>query len=177
MHELIAATFKNQFYEADNTLLVGGYEEPFYRAPQGVTPARICYRQDYASSALHEVAHWCIAGPARRLIDDYGYWYEPDGRNAEQQQEFEQVEVKPQALEWIFSKTVGITFRVSADNLSSSCTPGTAFPEQVFDQVQAYLADGLTSRAEAFVNALSDSMPGASQALDPNHYRINELAL
>src|SRR3546814_2809228 len=49
------------------------------------------------------VAHWCLAGAARRRQDDYGYWYAADGRDLEQQHLFEQVEVKPQALELLFS--------------------------------------------------------------------------
>ncbi|GAM69307.1 transporting ATPase [Vibrio sp. JCM 19236] len=26
---------------------------------------------------MHEIAHWCVAGPKRRLLEDFGYWYEP----------------------------------------------------------------------------------------------------
>ncbi len=53
----------------------------------------------FYASALHEIAHWCIAGENRCQQVDYGYWYEPNGRSEERQFEFEKVEVKPQALE------------------------------------------------------------------------------
>ncbi len=49
----------------------------------GFTPAR-CMR-----------FHWCIAGKARRNRVDFGYWYCPDGRDAQTQSQFEDVEVKP----------------------------------------------------------------------------------
>lgn len=60
---------------------------------------------------MHELAHWCIAGPERRLLADYGYWYEPDGRTEQIQAEFEKVEVKPQAVEWILSASCGFPFK------------------------------------------------------------------
>lgn len=177
MHKLVTSAFKQTFFESHNTLLVGGREEPFYQAHRETEPALICYREDYVSSALHEIAHWCIAGPARRLIDDYGYWYEPDGRNTAQQQEFELVEVKPQALEWIFSKSIGLTFRISADNLVSNDLPSIEFSQHVYTQVQTYLTEKMPTRAKAFVNAIADSTSHASWALDPNSYQIDELAL
>ena len=82
------------------TVLCGGAAEPFYQPATVEDPVhRIHYREDFVSSSLHELAHWLVAGPERRLLPDWGYWYAPDGRDAEQQHRFEQVEVKPQALE------------------------------------------------------------------------------
>src|SRR5690606_17895265 len=95
--DLLETLFHDCFGEQFNTLLVGGKEEPFYRSSRNGEQAEIHYRHDYFRSALHEVAHWCVAGEARRQQDDYGYWYAPDGRNAGQQKAFEQVEVLPQA--------------------------------------------------------------------------------
>ncbi len=40
------------------------------------------------------------------LLPDLGYWYAPDGRIEEQQALFEQVEIKPQAIEWLFAKSL-----------------------------------------------------------------------
>ena len=51
-----------------------------------------------------------IAGPEQRLLDDFGYWYVPDRRTLEQQKQFEQVEVKPQAIEWVLSNAAGYLF-------------------------------------------------------------------
>ncbi len=72
----------------------------------------------FFNSALHEISHWSIAGDKRRLLPDLGYWYAPDGRTAEQQALFEQVEIKPQAIEWLFATAFGRKFRVSLDNLT-----------------------------------------------------------
>jgi hypothetical protein len=75
------------------TILIGGGSEPVYLPSGDLTlkPHRIIYREDFFASALHEVAHWCLAGTRRRLLEDYGYWYRPDGRNREEQEAFEKV--------------------------------------------------------------------------------------
>src|SRR5699024_8331667 len=106
-------------FSAYHTELVGGAAEPLYPPWQHNQPARIYYTPDYYRSALHEVAHWCIAGPQRRKLEDYGYWYAPEGRNAEQQLQFESVEVRPQALELLCCAAVGHDFYVSCDNFSA----------------------------------------------------------
>ena len=111
-------------FEADyRTRLVGGALEPEYRP---ATDARgwhlLCYREDYPASALHEAAHWCIAGEQRRQQLDFGYWYAPDGRDAMTQRQFERVETQPQAIEWHFALAAGMWFCVSIDILD--CYPG-----------------------------------------------------
>jgi len=177
MQPLIDSIFKNVFYARYNTLLIGGYDEPYYIAPRGADSALICYREDYIASALHEVAHWCIAGPARRLVDDYGYWYAPDGRTPQQQKEFEAAELRPQALEWIFSKSIGVSFRISVDNLMCDRVPDTTFSTAVLEQVKRYLRDGLPDRAIAFTNALSEENLEPIMPLDPKNYGMKELTL
>lgn len=110
--------FSDCFAAQWNTVLAGGVEEPFYRPATNVQgPHLLHYRSDFFASALHEAAHWCIAGERRLQQADFGYWYAPDGRNPTQQQAFEAVEVKPQALEWLFSLACGYRFSVSVDNL------------------------------------------------------------
>lgn len=102
------------------TVLMGGADEPLYQpASESSGRHQIHFRADYFRSALHEIAHWCVAGPERRLLEDYGYWYSPDGRNAEQQAAFEQVEVTPQAYELLFCAACGHPFNVSLDNLEA----------------------------------------------------------
>ena len=92
--------FDQLFLHQYNTCLRGGGAEPIYLPASSCGELhRVIFRHDYFSSALHEVAHWCIAGPLRRQQVDYGYWYVPDGRDAQQQLRFEQVEARPQALE------------------------------------------------------------------------------
>jgi elongation factor P hydroxylase len=109
--------FERCFLEDYHTRLIGGALEPLYRPGRGTALHQVYYRQDYFASALHEVAHWCIAGQRRRQQEDFGYWYAPDGRDQKTQRSFEQVEVKPQALEWHFSRACGYRFRLSVDNL------------------------------------------------------------
>lgn len=147
--------FNDLFRETDRTLLVSGGEEPEYipaRTPDGL--AQVMFAYDYYASALHEISHWCIAGAQRRKLHDYGYWYCPDGRNAEQQMAFEKVEVKPQALEWLFSVAAGSRFHVSVDNLTGSGTDEKNFREKVWAQTQVYLREGLPDRADRFYRTL-----------------------
>jgi elongation factor P hydroxylase len=155
---IIRAIFADEFEAKYSTILVGGGSEPLYlpKASHNV-PAKIIYRADYLSSALHEIAHWCIAGEKRLNMQDYGYWYAPDGRSAEQQELFEQSEVKPQALEWMFSVACGQVFRLSTDNLSGNVeSPSSGlFSVAVADQAQQWCAnDQLPSRGLQFLNAL-----------------------
>jgi elongation factor P hydroxylase len=140
-----------------HTILRGGYEEPFYQAPTSGRAGTIQYRNDFFASALHEVAHWCIAGSARRQLDDYGYWYAPDGRDNEQQMAFEAVESKPQALEWFFAKACAYPFKISVDNLGASDgqLPDTRrFSQAVLSQAQQWQCAGLPERAAQFFRAL-----------------------
>ena len=96
----------------------GGHTEPFYRAPQAGKPACIEFREDYPRSLLHELAHYCLAGDRRRQLDDFGFWYAPEGRSAEEQVAFEAAEVRPQALEWLFCDRIGLEFSPSRDDFS-----------------------------------------------------------
>ena len=141
----------NKIVLADyNTRLNGGFEEPFYRASSAAGMAEIQFTRDYERSALHELAHWCVAGEQRRQRDDYGYWYEPDGRGNKQQALFFSVEVKPQAIEKQFCAALDIPFDVSVDNLGHTdkddiCT----FRNAVDEQHRSYILSGLPGRAEA----------------------------
>ena len=131
-----------------HTRLVGGFSEPFYKAPSGNAPAQVQFTLDYQRSALHELAHWSIAGDSRRLLDDYGYWYAPDGRTSRQQKQFFEVEVKPQALERHFCDALELPFDVSADNLDNTAIDGLdSFRNDVEQQYNHYAATGLPERA------------------------------
>lgn len=149
--------FARCFRASHATLLLGGAGEPLYRPAAGAGDvSRLYYRADYFASALHEAAHWCIAGEARRRLVDFGYWYVGDGRSTAQQRRFEAVEYKPQALEWIFSRACGWRFRVSLDNLDGECDfrgAGT-FHRRILRQVSAWCEDGLPPRAGRFYAAL-----------------------
>lgn len=148
--------FRDCFFADYGTVLEGGGAEPLYLpSPQpDRSPHRIVYREDYFASALHEVAHWCIAGSARRQREDYGYWYRPDGRDVWEQAEFERAEARPQALEWIFSEACGFEFQLSADNLGAALGPSERFEQAVRRARDAYLRRGLSERAARFRDAL-----------------------
>jgi len=140
---------------AHHTRLAGGFDEPFYKASRGAAPAEIRFTHDFERSALHELAHWCVAGAERRQLDDYGYWYAPDGRTNTQQQLFFQVEVVPQAIEKHFCVALDIPFAVSVDNLGNSAVDGVAdFSAAVEKRFARFAQDGLTRRAEQIRHCL-----------------------
>ncbi|EXJ09837.1 elongation factor P hydroxylase [Nitrincola alkalisediminis] len=148
--------FKDCFEDTYQTRLVRGDIEPLYRPAQpGQDLHEIVFAHGFFSSALHEISHWLIAGPQRRLLEDFGYWYEPDGRTAAQQALFEQVEIKPQATEWILSDAAGYRFQVSTDNLNGEFKDNTEFKHSVYQQVCHYCEEGLPMRTEIFRNALA----------------------
>lgn len=150
----LVTLFESCFAAEFKTCLMPGGEEPEYLPPNTESRGRVIFKHDYFASALHEVAHWCLAGAERRLLPDYGYWYAPDGRTPEQQREFEQVEVKPQALEWLFSEAACAPFQISVDNLNQRLGASAAFKEAVAEQARAYLRDGLPPRAAIFNEVL-----------------------
>lgn len=169
-HIELEAVFHQVFESSHRTRLVGGAAEPLYSpASNAVSFHQIIYTRDYAASALHEIAHWCVAGRQRRLQEDYGYWYAPDGRSEQQQALFEKVEVKPQALEWIFSVAAGRGFRVSADNLAAELGASNEFKDAIFHQVQHYCVEGLPNRAHKFTEALAERS-GLCSPLTPDYY-------
>lgn len=160
--------FEQCFGEAFNTQLRGGAQEPFYQAAtadgehrRGTESATIFYRADYFRSAMHEVAHWCVAGAQRRQQDDYGYWYAPDGRSAEQQQAFEQLEVLPQAWELIFCAAANHPFGVSIDNLDGGAANMAEFQQAVSAKAEALLRDAPRShRGMLWSTALAEHFRG-----------------
>ena len=78
----LISIFNATFFLEYNTRLELGEDEPIYLPADDVNAyiTGLFCSWIYAS-ALHEIAHWCVAGPERRLQEDFGYWYEPDGRN------------------------------------------------------------------------------------------------
>lgn len=146
----LVEAFNTLFLPSFNTRILGGAKEPLYLPATLDCPATIYFRLDYPSSALHEISHWCIAGNERRLLEDYGYWYEPDSRDLLTQQEFERVEVKPQAVECVLHWAAGLPFQISVDNLAFPDYDASHFKHAVMDQVKKNLIFGLPKRAEAF---------------------------
>ncbi|EWH08883.1 hypothetical protein DS2_15184 [Catenovulum agarivorans DS-2] len=158
MHDIqdLIQLFNTTFVHSHNTVLVKGEDEPIYYPANNKQPAQVVFAHGYYASALHEIAHWCLAGIERRKQVDYGYWYNPDGRNEQQQKAFEQVEIKPQAIEWILSVAAGFNFKVSCDNLNGSYEPNRhEFRHKIHQQVTIYLHQGIPERAKHFAEQLS----------------------
>jgi len=154
---VVVLIFNQLFAETENTVLISGADEPFYQASTKDNKAKIHSRADYLSSALHEMAHWIIAGDKRRQLDDFGYWYESEGRTLDQQSQFEKVEVKPQAIEWLLSLACNQPFNFSADNLSQELEASVQFKQAVYQQAKDYLENGLPQRAEDLFKELKHS--------------------
>ncbi len=156
----IISVFDQTFKDSHKTQLVGGATEPLYIPQSDHAEAgrsdnsgyhTIYFREDFASSALHEIAHWCLAGAGRRLLVDFGYWYEPV-RDKKMQRQFEELEARPQAVEWILSIAAGIRFNVSAD---SPELPSLEFKQAIKSEADQLINAGLPSRAKKFADALS----------------------
>lgn len=163
----LCSLFEQTFFTDHRTKLVGGFDEPFYLAPRQDQHGEIRFTKDYLRSALHEVAHWCVAGKDRRQQDDFGYWYAPDGRNSQQQQEFYKVEVLPQTYEKSFCEALGIPFDVSLDNLTGESTGAETFKVKVDERYQQLKESGFPPRVRQWRDALE-------QATRTNHKNTNK---
>ena len=172
----LVALFNQTFLATESTLLEGGAEEPFYLPG---APARIYFRSDYPRSALHEIAHWCVAGARRRQMADYGYWYSPDGRNAAGQSAFFAVEARPQALEALFCDACGIDFAPSVDNVECEVDSQllTAFEQRIAHWRQTYERLGLPPRAERFAAVLRRAFEASAlRGTEPAAFSAEQIA-
>lgn len=131
----------------------GGHTEPFYRAPRDGFPGCLQFRSDYPRSLLHELAHYCLAGDQRRAMDDFGYWYAPEGRSEAEQAAFEAAEVRPQALEWLFCDCLGLPFSPSRDDFSGRPDHGV-FVAQI-QAAKEHLKASMPPTADRVLRALS----------------------
>lgn len=174
--ESVTQLFDKLFAEPYNTRLIGGAAEPIYLPVNSEYQFhRLIYRHNYLSSALHEIAHWCIAGADRLLKRDFGYWYQPDGRSAAEQNRFQQVEVKPQALEWMFAIACGHSFTISLDNLSDPTVRDSRaaqlFERAVADQCTAWCkSKALPPKAKQFIDQLALWFK-IGDPYNPQHYQ------
>ena len=149
----VMCLFNREFSVSDKTELIGDAAEPYYEPGP---PHRIYFRADYVRSALHEVAHWCVAGRRRRKLPDYGYWYSPDGRDAYQQQAFFAIEARPQAIERCFCGAIGIPFSPSVDSVGAQIEPQQLrrFEARIHEWCDQFERTGLPPRAARFITAL-----------------------
>lgn len=169
--------FNDCFLSSYNTCLKYGEGEPFYQPATQTSPAILFFAHGFFSSALHEIAHWLIAGAQRRCLPDYGYWYQPDTRDSETQQRFEAVEARNQALEWILARAANYPFQPSVDNLNSDVDVSRYdFLQKVHAALRARCEQGLSARAAQFVSALS-RFYRVNFALDPGFFEQEYQAL
>lgn len=173
--EDIIQIFNQCFEQEYNTKLVKGGEEPIYLpANEEVSYNAIYFARGFYSSALHEIAHWLVAGKERRKLEDFGYWYEPDGRSEQRQRDFEQVEVKPQAIEWILATAAGCRFFASSDNLNGNAGDTQPFKQAVYEQVKIYAEKGLPKRAETLRQALA-AFYGTENSIDLAKFDVSRI--
>jgi len=164
-------------------MLKSGGDEPIYLPRSGENDFdQIISTHDYFSSALHEVSHWCIAGVERRKLIDFGYWYEPDGRSDAQQRTFENVEIKPQALEWLFTEACDVKFSLSVDNLEQTSQnqefvgASEDFKLAVLEQAWHYLeSDDVPKRAAIFIEALLGHFRPEQRKLEKTAFSMSVL--
>lgn len=182
LERVFEACFAAQYH----TRLVGGAAEPLYmpghsRRVDVSSPddsrldSILYYREDFYASALHEVAHWCIAGPERRLQVDFGYWYKPEDRDPVTQRQFEHVEAKPQALEWLFARACGYRFKLSFDNPDQAGLAGAdGFAAAVMERAQTWQRFGLPTRANRFYSQLGEAF-GQCRPVAELNLQLSEL--
>jgi elongation factor P hydroxylase len=154
--EGIKAVFEQQFRESHGVELKGGAREPLYlpaKSPQEYH--QLIYTLDYPASALHELAHWCLASDEQLQLRDWGHWYVPDGRSVEEQRRFQRAEARVQALEWILSWAAGRSFRESSDNLSGEALDERYFKEAIHQQVLVFCEQGPPPRAIQLARAFA----------------------
>jgi elongation factor P hydroxylase len=150
----IAKAFEECFASYD-TVLEGGAREPLYQPSHQGKPAKLVFREDYPASALHEIAHWCIAGARRRQQEDFGYEYIFGPRSPEQQDAFFAAELKTQSLERAFATALGLEFRPSADNLNADVEAFSAALTDDETALNAWLISTSGQRARHFLQHLS----------------------
>ena len=156
--DLLIRLFNETFKESHFTELEGGAIEPYY---QPGTPNRVVFRSDYIRSALHEVAHWSLAGANRRTVADYGYWYTPSERGPASQRAFFLVEARPQAIEWLFCDAWQLSFFPSLDNFSPELKGSdlSRFKKRIVIWRHRYMQQGLPKRAALFLSVLESNIP------------------
>ena len=150
-HSEVAAVFNCTFSD-HSVVMHGGYREPMYIP--GMDVAEIRYTLGHTASALHEAAHWCIAGRRRRRNTDYGYFYEPPPRSGMHRVRFEDVEIEAQSVEVLLAEAAGSQFQPSADDVDVPLFLLEAFSSRILERARERRQVGLPKRADKFRVAL-----------------------
>lgn len=158
----IARCFERCFATEASLRCLGGAKEPLYRPATAAGPAELVYREDFAASVLHEIAHWCVAGARRREQPDFGYRYLPPPRTAAEQAQFLRWELTPQALESLFADAAGVTFRPSFDDVEDRHVDLRQAFQESLELRRKELAHAMPPRAERFLKALCQARLAAA---------------
>ncbi|MCR9261311.1 MAG: elongation factor P hydroxylase [Pseudomonadaceae bacterium] len=151
----IVAVFAQCFWASHATELIGGAAEPLYQpAQRSGEPHRLFYRENFAASALHETAHWCVAGSVRRTQTDFGYVYNEPPRSARAQAAFFAAELKVQALEQVFCEAAGLVFVPSADQIGVNLNEFRQRLDTYKSEVRGWMQSSRDDRARHFEQAL-----------------------
>ncbi len=154
-HAELINLFNEQFKVSEHTILVETENDPLYLPIDASCEFNriFCTKNSFAS-IFHEIAHWCIAGLARRKLVDYGYWCKLEDRSPEEQQLHRNYEKKTQAIEWIFSVAANTKFLIIPDNAPHSFEASEEYKQGIYTMTMHYLDQGLPPRAEIFKNSL-----------------------
>ena len=165
--EQIIQVFDRCFGEQYSTRLCGGAGEPLYLPPEGEQPAQLFFRADYSSSALHEVAHWCLACAKRRQRADFGYEYAASTQQCRAAAILLQAELRTQSLEFCSAAAAGVRFTISTDNFNQDGTLDAQTIEQQrlfsgncmssITLTKAWLTTQAGARARRFMQALESA--------------------
>jgi len=170
----LAQVFDDLFYEKWNTKLEASPSDPIYLpASDDCAYHRVMYYQDFFSSALHEISHWCIAGDERRMQVDFGYWYKPERSKVEEQELFECYETKVQGLEWVLSSAAGKDFYVSCDCFDQSLLDLSRFRKSITEEALSIAnSECLSPRTIMLITALRDRFSVSKKQFDDYWCRV-----
>lgn len=152
----IVAVFNRCFAHAYAVEMHGGADEPLYVPATLDKPAELIFREDFPASALHEAAHWCIAGEVRRESPDFAYTYIAAPRNDVEQARFFAAELRTQALECVFAQAANVIFTPSADNLNCDVAVFSNAIAQYRAKTDEWLNTPAGLRAQKFCSALAE---------------------
>ena len=152
----IVAVFNQCFAQAYAVEMRGGADEPLYLPANLDKPAELIFREDFPASALHEAAHWCIAGEQRRKQPDFAYTYIAAPRSDAQQALFFAAELRTQALESVFAQAANVIFNPSADNLTVDVAAFAGAIAQYRVKTDEWLNTQAGGRALTFCQALTE---------------------
>ena len=158
----IIAIFNQCFAQSCRVEMRGGADEPLYVPATIDKPAELIFREDFPASALHEAAHWCIAGEQRRQSADFAYSYIAAPRSDAEQALFFAAELRTQSLESVFAQAANVIFSPSADNLNCDVSAFAGAIAGYRTKTQRWLNTPAGIRAMQFCLALAELKEGGS---------------